>query len=122
MIVIISIVHFENRIFIICVRQISYFLNVVTSSWDSAIGKCVDVLGKEKGGYQLQERYTEEKCLEYCKKHSTLNGCTWHKGDDTCITYDGNIEKGNGDKEYKCHYRMGKMNIHDYIQREHTKP
>ena len=85
------------------------------SSWDTAIGKCVDIFGKENGGYQLQERYNETKCLEHCKKHSTLKGCTYHNGNGTCITYKGNIEKGNWDKDYKCHYRIGKMNIPDYI-------
>ena len=69
-------------------------------------GWCVDQTGVEAGRNPTTWEHTEDDCFKLCLEDTNLNGCT---STDTglCVTYTGDIKRGNGNGAYKCYYRTG---------------
>ena len=80
------------------------YLNL--ANWKTEKGWCIDHNGKEGGRGKNKKGLTKRECFALCEKSSSLNGCTFYEPGGDCITYSGNIVKGNGSPSYQCFYRF----------------
>ena len=65
------------------------------------VGWCVDANGNEAGRGNNQPGMTKEACYAQCKGQGPYKGCTYCG--DTCVTYSGNVVRGNGVSGFTCY-------------------
>ena len=71
--------------------------------WKEGKGWCVDANGLEAGRGNNQHGFAKADCYAQCESDPLLNGCTF-SSPGTCVTYSGNIVRGNGNEAYTCYY------------------